>query len=124
MEWNIPEIVAEVTSAHERYEAALVSDDVETLVRFFLSDPSVVRFGPTENLHGHEAIASFRRRQSRGGVAQRHLLRRVVMTFGRDFASTAVEFQDSGRSGRQTQTWVRTADGWKISCAHVSFLGI
>ena len=43
MDVNIPEIVAEVQAAFDRYEKALDSNDVAALGSFFWSDPRVVR---------------------------------------------------------------------------------
>ena len=60
LEINIPEVVAEVTEAFQRYERALVANDVEALDALFWNNPNTLRFGIAENLYGYEAIASFR----------------------------------------------------------------
>ena len=54
----------------------------------------------------------------------RALMRTVITTFGRDLATANTEFQrtESGRRGRQSQTWVRMPEGWRVVSAHVSFL--
>ena len=75
-----------------------------------------------ERLYGHAAIAEFR--TTRGAVDQRRTLHhRRIVTFGRDFGIATTEFSPAGsdKVGRQSQTWVRTDDGWKIVSAHVSF---
>lgn len=120
---NRPEIVREVTERFERYEAALVSNDVDVLSELFWADPRTVRYGDRENLYGHEEIEVFRKSRPVGDL-RRDLGRRVVTTFGTDAATTSVEFTRtrSGGRGRQTQTWIRTADGWRIVAAHVSLL--
>ena len=123
MESNIPEIVAEVTAAFNRYEAALVANDVPALDSFFWNDPRVIRYALFDNGYGFEAIMKSRRARASIDL-RRRLMRTVVTTFGRDFATANTEFkrEESGREGRQSQTWVRTAEGWKIVSAHVSWL--
>jgi len=123
MEPNIPEIVAEVTAAFNRYEAALVANDVPALDSFFWNDPRVIRYALFDNGYGFEAIMKARRARANVDL-RRRLMRTVVTTFGRDFATANTEFrrEESGREGRQSQTWVRTAEGWKIVSAHVSWL--
>jgi hypothetical protein len=123
MEPNIPEIVAEVTAAFNRYEAALVANDVPALDGFFWNDPRVIRYALFDNGYGFEAIMKSRRARANVDL-RRRLMRTVVTTFGRDFATANTEFrrEESGREGRQSQTWVRTAEGWKIVSAHVSWL--
>jgi ketosteroid isomerase-like protein len=111
----------EVRAAFEQYERALVRHDIEVLNSFFLASADAVRFGLAEQQYGIEAIAAWRR----GAAAvhpQRRLLRTVVTSYGDDVACVSAEFTDPATSalGRQTQTWVRTASGWKIAVAHVS----
>ena len=120
---NIPEIVAEVTQAHERYERALMDNDVAVLDELFWDSPHTLRFGITENLYGRDQIAGFR--QGRAGTSYAREVRRVtITTYGRDFATTNVEFTRSTAEhiGRQSQTWLRTDAGWRIVAAHVSFM--
>jgi 1-carboxybiuret hydrolase subunit AtzH-like protein len=111
MEINIPEIVAEVTQAFRRYEAALTTNDIPVLDASFWDHPLVIRFALHDNGYGSDAIA--RSRRSRGNTDLR-----------RDFATANTEFQrvGSGREGRQSQSWVRTDKGWKVVSAHVSWL--
>ena len=52
--------MAEVRAAFERYEAALVSNDVTVLDELFANDSRTIRYGGGENLYGYEAIAAFR----------------------------------------------------------------
>ncbi|MBD2101397.1 oxalurate catabolism protein HpxZ [Leptolyngbya sp. FACHB-261] len=120
---NIPEVVAEVTAAFNRYEVALIGNDVAVLDELFWNSPHTIRYGATENLYGYEAIAHFR--QNRAPInLQRVLFNTVITTYGRDFATANTEFkrQSSERLGRQSQTWIRTAEGWRIVSAHVSVL--
>ena len=123
MEINIPEVVAEVTAAFERYEKALVSNDVAVLDELFWNSPHTLRYGVTENLCGYDAIANFRKNRSPANL-ERSLMNTVITTYGREFATANTEFQrqSSNRTGRQSQTWMRTEEGWRIVSAHVSLL--
>jgi hypothetical protein len=118
-----PEVLAQVRAAFDAYEAALVANDVATLDALFWRDPRTLRYGPTESLYGHAAIAAFRAQRPTTDLA-RELTRVVITSFGTDFATANVEFTRtaSGRRGRQSQSWVRTADGWRVVAAHVSLL--
>ena len=122
MEVNLPEALAELTAAFESYERALIGNDIEGLNSLFWESPLTLRYGVRELLYSHAEIAKFRR--DRGPVDQRRTLRNTRITaFGRDFGTANTEYIPFGteRIGRQSQTWMRTAQGWKIVAAHVSF---
>jgi hypothetical protein len=122
MEVDLPEVVAEVRAAFDRYERALVSNDVATLDALFRDDPRTIRYGATEILYGHGEIKAFRAARSPIGLA-RTLSRTVISTFGRDFGVASTLFERAslqGKIGRQMQTWVRFDDGWFVVAAHVS----
>ena len=118
---NLPPVVAEVTAAFERYEQALVTNDVAVLDELFWKSPLTLRYGATENLYGHAEIAQFRGARSSAGLA-RKLLKVVITTYGNDFGTANCEFERGGKHGRQSHTWIRTSDGWRIVAAHVSML--
>ncbi|WP_085317893.1 oxalurate catabolism protein HpxZ [Derxia lacustris] len=120
---NLPAVLAEVTAAFERYERALVGNDIAELDALFHAAPSTVRYGATENLVGIDAIRAFRAARSPAGLA-RTLHNTVITSWGSDFAVASTEFRRAGdaRIGRQQQTWVRFADGWKVVAAQVSWL--
>ncbi len=121
---NLPDVKAEVEAAFAAYEAALVGNDVKTLEALFWDDPLTIRYGIGENLYGMEAIRAFRRARSPVGLT-RTLGQTVITTFGRDAATAMTLFtRDSapGKMGRQSQTWVRLPDGWRIVAAHVSVI--
>ena len=120
-EINKPSVVAEVTAAFRRYEAALVGNDVTVLNELFWKSPHTLRFGITENLYGHDQIAGFRAARSPLGLA-RELRNTVITTFGDDYAVANTEFMRNGGSGRQSQSWVRMTEGWRVVAAHVSWL--
>lgn len=121
---DLPEVVAEVTAAFLRYEQALVTNDVETLDATFRDDPRTIRYGMGENLYGYDEIAAFRAARPSAGLA-RKLSRTAITTFGRDFAVASTLFERDtvpGKIGRQMQSWVRFADGWRVVAAHVSLI--
>jgi Protein of unknown function (DUF3225) len=122
MDIDLPEIVAEVRTAFERYERALVSNDVDTLNEIFRDDARTIRYGATENLYGYDEIMRFRVARSPVGL-MRTLSKTVITTYGRDYAVASTLFRrDSapGKIGRQTQTWVRFPEGWRVVVGHVS----
>jgi hypothetical protein len=124
MEIDLPEVLAEVRAAFERYEQALVSNDVAILDGLFRQDSRTIRYGLAENLYGHEEIAAFRAgRPPRGLMRSRS--RTVITTYGRDFAVASTLFHRGtapGKIGRQMQTWVRCGEGWRVVAAHVSLI--
>jgi hypothetical protein len=119
IEIDLPDVLAEVSAAFETYERALVENDTATLDRLFWNDPRVMRLGVAENLYGHEAIAAFRDARAPGAAA-RTIKQVRITSFGRECAHTCVEFERDGQRGRQTQTWLRLPEGWRIVAAHVS----
>src|SRR5215470_2225696 len=98
MEIDLPDVVAEVRRAFDRYEQALVSNDVETLDALFRDDPRTIRFGGTENLFGYGEIKDFRAARSPAGLA-RMLSKTVITTFGRDFAVASTLFHRATMPG-------------------------
>ena len=119
-----PEVLSEVEAAFAAYEQSLMVNDLNALDALFWASPLTVRIGPGQNLYGIEAIRAFRQARP-GGSPLRRLLKVVITTFGTDFAVANAEFQREGAAapGRQSQTWVRFADGWRVVSAHVSLLG-
>jgi hypothetical protein len=117
--------VALLQELYPKYEQALVTNDVETLTAMFWSSPEVMRFGVTENLYGIEELELFRKSRPATNLA-RKVVRLNVVTFGEDFGSITLEFERETNGkvirGRQSQTWVRLAEGWRIVAAHVSLL--
>jgi hypothetical protein len=124
MEIDLPEVVAEVRAAFERYEAALVGNDVGALDSIFHEDPRTVRYGGGENLYGFAEIAAFRAGRSPDGLA-RDLSRTMITTYGRTFATASTLFRRASapdKIGRQMQCWVKFGDEWKVVAAHVSVI--
>ena len=121
MQINLPDVVAEVSAEFARYEDALVNNRVEVLDELFWTHPLTVRYGAAENLYGIDEIRAFRKARPSVGLA-RTLRRTVITTYGRDHATAMTEFfrDGSSRTGRQSQTWVRMPEGWRVVAAHVS----
>ena len=124
MDIDLPDVLAEVTAQFERYEQALVGNDVAVLDELFHKDARTLRYGIGENLYGHGEIASFRAARSPAGLMRR-TARTIVTSYGRDMAvASTLFYRDTlpGKVGRQMQTWVRFAEGWRIVAAHVSVI--
>ena len=120
---NLPDVLSQVQAAFERYERALVSNDIAVLDELFWRSPHTLRYGASENLYGYDAIQAFRAARPAQGLA-RTLTRTVITTYGRDMATANTEFEREGsdRVGRQSQTWMRTDEGWRVVSAHVSLM--
>jgi hypothetical protein len=124
MEIDLPDVLAEVTAQFARYETALVSNDVGVLGELFRNDSRTLRYGIAENLYGYATITAFRAARSPVGLMRR-TANTVITTYGRDTAVASTLFYREnapGRVGRQMQTWVRFAEGWRIVAAHVSII--
>ena len=124
MENDLRDVIAEVKTEFERYEQALVSNDVVALNRLFHNDPRTIRYGGSENLYGYSEIAAFRAARSPLGLA-RALSRTVISSYGRDCAVASTLYHRANAPGkveRQMQTWVRFTEGWRVVAAHVSMI--
>jgi hypothetical protein len=123
IEINLSEVLAEMTAVFARYEDALVNNRIDVLDELFWDAPQTVRYGAAENLVGIEAIRAFRAARPAAGLARR-LSNTVITTFGRDAATAMTEFHRDGSTlvGRQSQTWIRTKEGWRVVAAHVSLI--
>jgi hypothetical protein len=119
-EINLDHVMTEVKNIFEQYESALINNDLDIMDKCFWHSQFVVRFGISENLYGIEAIRAFRESRNTGAL-RRSLFKTIITTFGNDFATANTEFvRDDKVIGRQSQTWVRFKDGWRIVSAHVS----
>ena len=124
MELDLPEVVADVRAAFDRYEKALVSNDVATLDALFHDDARTIRYGGAENLYGYAEIMAVRAARPSAGLA-RTLSKTVISTYGHDFAVASTLYNRQsfpGKVGRQMQTWVRFPEGWRVVAAHVSMI--
>ena len=124
MEINLPDVKQEVEAAFARYEAALISNDVDTLQALFWNSDLTIRYGISEILYSYAEIGAFRAARSPVGLV-RTTTRTVITTFGRDFATASTLFHREttpGKVGRQMQSWARMPEGWRIVAAHVSII--
>lgn len=120
---NIPEVVAEIAELFERYEQALIDKNVDVLDATFWPSPHTIRYALHENGYGFDAIHKHRVARPPGPGIKERRIRLEILTLGRDFATTNLEFKMRGRDlvGRQSQTLVRFPDlGWRVVSAHVS----
>ena len=121
MEIDNPQALAEVTASFERYQAAVIANDLPVLNELFWNDTHTLRYGIGENLYGYDAISAYRSSRSPAGLA-RVVTKSVVTCYGSDFATANCEFTRGGRLGRQSQSWARMPEGWRIVAAHVSYM--
>jgi len=121
MEINKSEILSEVSRHFNRYQQALIDNDVEVLNQLFWDKSLTVRFGISENQYGYGAICEYRKKLSNPNNSQ-DIKKRMITTFGADAATTNIDFVREGLNGRQSQTWIRLPEGWRIVAAHVSIM--
>jgi hypothetical protein len=122
-ELDRPEVLADVRAAFDRYERALVAGDVAVLSELFWDDPRCVRFGVADRQQGAAEIAAWRR--AHPSVPAGRVLRdtRVLAIDDRTaVVTTLFGHPGDAAEGRQSQTWVRLPEGWRIVAAHVSEL--
>jgi ketosteroid isomerase-like protein len=115
--------VAEVTAMSDAYEAALLRNDIEAMNAVFWHDPNVLRFGLGDMQRGYEQIVAWRA-TARPVNPGRVIVSRDVTALASGVVAVDIVFDDGDQSlvGRQSQTWVRRDDGWKIARAHVSLI--
>jgi hypothetical protein len=126
-ELNRPEVVAEVSALFERYEQALIDKDVDVLDATFWNSPYTIRYSVKENGYGFDEIHAARIASvPLPGGSKEKRIRLEILTVGADLATVNYEYVargTGGRTGRQSQTWVRFPDvGWKVISAHVSVM--
>ncbi|GAA4697579.1 oxalurate catabolism protein HpxZ [Phytohabitans rumicis] len=116
-----PEVVAEVAAAFAGYEKALVDGDADLVAGYFWESAATVRYGIADHQVGYAEQLAWRRAQSPLPPG-RKLRDTRISTFGTDCAVTTTFFTYPGRRvvGRQSQTWIRFPEGWRIVSAHVS----
>ena len=120
---NIPEVVEEIRALFERYERALIDKDVDILDNSFWNSTHTIRYAMAEHGYGFDEIHQHRVNRKPGPGIKEKRIRLEILTLGRNFATTNLEFKVRGKDliGRQSQTWIRFPDiGWKVVGAHVS----
>lgn len=120
---NIPSTLAELNKIFDTYEDALVHNKVEVLDELFWDHALTLRFGAKENLFGASQIKVYRASRPSVGLS-RKIVDRHVVTFGTTMGVANITFQRSTepRMGRQSQTWIKFATGWRVVSAHVSWM--
>ena len=120
---NSPAVVAEVRTVFDRYEAALVANDLAVLDELFWDSPHTERVGLDDRQHGFAAVRAARRALPHQ-TPPRSLRDLVITTFDDHTAVITTEFVPDDSElpvGRQSQTWVRFDVGWRVVAAHVSW---
>ncbi|GAA1920579.1 hypothetical protein GCM10009775_11420 [Microbacterium aoyamense] len=113
------EIPADLRAAFERYEAAIVANDVDVLDASFAPGSETLRGDGAGLLIGFDAISAFR--GLRGGVPAREIERIEYRPLGEDAALVvSVSRYAGGGTGLQTQVWQRIDGTWLITAAHVT----
>ena len=120
MEINHPQTLTELTTQFNRYQQAIIDNDIGVLNELFWNHTLTIRYGIGENLYGHAEIASFRSARDPKSVV-RVIGKSVATSYGRDAGTTNIEFTLGSRNGRQSQAWIRMPEGWRIVAAHVSY---
>lgn len=120
---DLPYVQAEVQACFHAYEAALMSNDVPTLLGFFWPDERLTRYGVADRQLGYREQVAYREATAAPDFTRR-LENLRIHTFGPDMAVAQVEFvrTDTLLRGFQSQTWVRLPVGWRIVAAHVSMV--
>ena len=123
----------ELQQAFDLYVDALIHNKVEMLDALFWNSPHTLRYGAKENLNGYDEIKAFRAARPSAGL-NRDILDRHIVTFGLGMGVANITFRRAGeaRLGRQSQTWVKSADGndaalahgWRVVSAHVSWMDL
>ena len=119
-----PAVVAEVAALFNRYEEALMANDLAALDAFFWPDQRLTRYGIADRQWGIAELRTFRA-ATPAPTFTRRLEHLRISAFGPDCAVAQVEFvrSDTPLRGFQTQTWVRFEGlGWRIVSAHVSMI--
>jgi hypothetical protein len=91
-------VAAEIRDAFDRYEAALMGNDVDALIGFFWNDQRAVRLMTEGGQYGTEEIAAFRRSRDVSDVT-RELLRAEIVVLSDDFGVAAAEYGAPARAG-------------------------
>ncbi|WP_159500361.1 AtzH-like domain-containing protein [Microbacterium sp. 18062] len=113
------EIPGALFDAFDRYERAVLDNDLAVLDEMFAPGPETLRGDGAGLLVGHDAISAFR--GVRGGVPPREIERIEYRPLGDDLALlVSISRYHGGGTGLQTQVWRRTDGRWLIAAAHVT----
>lgn len=111
----------EVLACFTAYEQALSAGDVAAMDSWFADDTRTTRFGVADEQWGADEVRSWRRLAPRVPAGRRLSETRVdLWTEDLAVVTTLFRYPASSTLGRQSQTWLRTPDGWRVIHAHVS----
>ncbi|QEV98727.1 DUF3225 domain-containing protein [Microbacterium caowuchunii] len=114
--FDIPD---DLFSAFDRYERAVLDNDLAVLDEMFATGPGTMRGDGAGLLVGHDTISAFR--GVRGGVPPREIERIEYRPLADGVALlVSVSRYHGGGTGLQTQLWQRQDDRWVITAAHVT----
>lgn len=106
-------------TAFDRYERAILDNDLAVLDELFAPGPGTLRGDAAGLLVGHDAISAFR--GVRGGVPPREIERIEYRELAPDVALlVSISRYRGGGTGLQTQIWERLDGRWLITAAHVT----
>ena len=114
----------EVRALFEAYEDALMRNDVAAMDAAFWDSPEVVRYGVAEVQYGIDAVKRWRAEATPVPPGRAREETRVT-ALSPDCVLVATLFHYPGlpgQLGRQSQTWARLPEGWRIVHAHVSII--
>jgi hypothetical protein len=111
----------EVGLLSDSYERALLHNDVDAMNAAFWVSDAVVRYGIADMQYGYDDVVAWRA-QALPVNPLRQIVRKTVASLSPDVVAVDLLFDDGNGSvtGRQSQTWVRRPEGWRIVRAHVS----
>lgn len=115
-------VEAEVRALFEAYEDALMRNDVAAMDAAFWDSPEVVRYGVVEVQYGIDAVKRWRAEATPVPPGRAREETRVT-ALSPDCVLVSTLFRYPGfpdALGRQSQTWARLPEGWRIVHAHVS----
>ena len=112
-----------VTALSDEYEAALVGNDLASIDAVFWDSPDLLRYGVADMQTGFAAVVAWRA-QAAPVSPTRQMLDRTVQELATGVVAVDITYRyaDDTKLGRQSQTWVRRPEGWRIVRAHVSMI--
>lgn len=117
---GIPDsLPADLFTAFDEYERAILSNDLDALDAAFAPGAETLRGDAAGLLVGHDAISAFR--GVRGGVPPRTIERIEYRPLAEGVALlVSISRYVGGGTGLQTQVWQRIDGRWLITAAHVT----
>jgi len=107
----------------DEYEDALLRNDLDAMNEVFWHSDDVLRFGIAEMQSGFDEVVAWRV-ATQPVPATRTIVDRRVLEIAPGVVAVDLTFRNGEEPmiGRQSQTWVEHAEGWRIVRAHVSVI--